>query len=308
MIESDSRQFNYSNHIVAFLDLLGQKEKLQEIDGILENIVDPEKTMNRLLPVLTNTVGAIRSFRDSFKDYFNTYMSHEPSITIPPEIKDQFTEMRSHSEIRLQSFSDTTIVWSPIQPKNEMMYAQVLNSVHGILASVGMITPLYLSKGFPIRGGIEIEGGIKVDPDEDEIYGPVLNRAYTLECKMALYPRVLVGDGLVKFLRYFEGINFDNKVVERYCKSIARRSWDWIVEDEDGLLMVHYLGPASLEYAIGAFEISDYFRDVLDPIQNVINENIEKFKPHTDKESLKLLKRYKRLNRYYEKYVDDWKK
>jgi hypothetical protein len=55
-----------------------------------------------------------------------------------------------------------------------------------------------MSQGWPIRGGIEL--GLAMDIDNDDIYGPALARAYTLESKVAQYPRIVIGEELILYL------------------------------------------------------------------------------------------------------------
>lgn len=292
--------FLYSHHVLAFLDLLGQKERLCEIEGILET-ADPEIHREKLQQTLEQTVGTIRIFRRQFLNFFNRYLQHQPSIPIPQEIENYFTQMRGHSKINFQSFSDSTIVWTPVQLKTAFDYAQVLNSIHGILASIGMITPLYLSKKIPFRGGIDIEGGILVTPEGNEIYGPVLNRAYSLESIDAEYPRVLIGRGLLDFLNHISNIQFEDDKIQRYCQTMAERCSGWIVLDEDKKPMVHFLGPSSRELIASIPAGTSYFRDILEPTRAFLLECEEKYKGND-----KLSGRYMRLKAYFDKYVGEW--
>lgn len=297
--EDDNFIYHYGYHMVSFLDLLGQKERLRSIEGILESDLEVKK--NELQTALKYTVGTIWEFRKSFKDFFEKYLHHQPEIDVPEQIEVHFNQMRNHSKLNFQNFSDSIITWTPVLLKTDLDYAQVLNSIHGILTSVGMITPLYLSRKVPIRGGIDLEGGILVVPNGSEIYGPVLNRAYTLESKCAEYPRVLVGKGLIDFLAQIEKINLTDKILEGYCKMMAERCKRWIVTDDDHRQMVHFLGPYSKEIAddVPSF---DYYREVIVPMNDFISE-CENIYQNDEK----LRGRYKRLRSYFDRYIDIWK-
>jgi hypothetical protein len=98
-------EFSYGYHVVAFLDLLGQKKRLCKIEGIL-NVSQPELQVEKLQSVLKQTVGAIWAFRESFSSFFINYLEHQPSIHIPQEIEHYFHRMRGHSKLKLQSFSE----------------------------------------------------------------------------------------------------------------------------------------------------------------------------------------------------------
>lgn len=302
MNQEEKPEFFYGHHVVAFLDLLGQKDRLCEIEGILD-IADPKVHQENLQQTLKHTVGTIWAFRKQFLDFFDVYLQHRPSIPIPKEIENYFNKVRGHSQIKFQSFSDSTIVWTPVHLKTAFAYAQVLNSIYGILTSVGLITPLFLSRKVPIRGGIDLEGGILISPHGNEIYGPVLNRAYSLESKEAGYPRVLIGRGLIDFLNHASSIRLQDENIQRYCQAMAERCKTWIVIDEDQKPMVHFLGPSNRELMATIPEGPNYIRDILEPMKIFIYECEAKFGNHE-----KLGERYRRLRVYFDKYIGEWKK
>lgn len=165
-----------------------------------------------------------------------------------------------------------------------------------------MITPLYLSKKIPIRGGIDFEGGILIAPNGNEIYGPVLNRAYSLESNDAEYPRVLIGKGLIDFLNHASTVQLQDGNIQRYCHSMSERCKGWIVTDEDQKPMVHFLGPSNRELMASIPEGPNYYQDILEPVRLFIIECKEKFRYHK-----KLSERYGRLGAYFDKYVGEWK-
>lgn len=301
--EQLTSDFSYCHHLVAFLDLQGQTEKLKRIDGFLK----PDQLAFRrdcLNDTLKETIGTIWAFRKSFLSFFNAYLNHPTTIPIPMEIEHHFTQLRSHSEIKLQSFSDSTIVWTPIQASTGLKYAQALNSIHGILTSIGSILPLFLSREVAVRGGIDIEGGISITPGGNEIYGPALNRAYVLESKKAQYPRVLVGDGLLDFLDSIGEAPFDDQVVKSYCQAMAHRCRRWIVIDDDRMPMIHFLGAIACEIAQEALENNKFYHEVLEPMGAFIVKSEKSFYEAGNK---RLAERYSRLKSYYEKHIGDWK-
>lgn len=298
--KQNKSEFFYCYHLVAFLDLLGQKERLSSIEGIMESS-DSEAARAKLHRVLKETVGTIWSFRKSFKDFFDQFLNREPEFPIPKEVEKYFRQLRGHSKINLQSFSDSTIAWTPVQLKTEIDYAQVLNSIHSVLAAVGMLTPLYLSQKFPFRGGIDLEGGILLTPGGNEIYGPALNRAYSLECKEAKYPRVLVGKGLSEFLDHIQTVNFQDIMVKRYCESMTARCKSWIVIDEENQSMVHFLGQAARDIAYDMPDFPNYKEQILKPLENFINDSIKQFESNE-----KLRNRYLRLKAYFDQHIGDW--
>lgn len=166
--KEDSSDFLYSHHLVAFIDLLGQKDKLCEIEGVL-NITRYQTDQEKLKSVLRQTLGSVWRFREHFADFINSYVALKPTINVSEEIKERFQQLRGRAQIKFQSFSDSTIIWTPIHVKTELDYIHILNSIYGVLGAVGLLTPLFLTMRIPYRGGIDIEGGIAITPGGNEI-------------------------------------------------------------------------------------------------------------------------------------------
>lgn len=74
--------------------------------------------------------------------------------------------------------------------------------VYGCFNACCMLHLLALSLKRPIRGGIDV--GLGIDLTDDEVYGPVLERAHFLESKVADYPRIVLGDDLTAYLDELE--------------------------------------------------------------------------------------------------------
>lgn len=298
--QQTENEFQYSNHFLAFLDLLGQKEELVKIEGIIA----PPRTETKnaiLLNTLRATVGRIWKFRKFFSEFLKQFIEHPLENNISKAFEPLILKMRGRSKINFQSFSDSIIIWTPIHLREDHEVANVLNSINGILGSIAMIVPYYLSQKIPIRGGIDIEGGIAIEPDGNELYGPVLNRAYILESKCAEYPRVLVGKGLIDFLNYCEKIELKDKLIERYCHSASLECKKWIIADEDGREMIHFLGPHAIALIHGLPDV-DFYKDIITPIEVFINESLEKFKDNPT-----LFERYTRLKKYFDLNNAHWK-
>jgi hypothetical protein len=91
----------------------------------------------------------------------------------------------------------------------------------------------------PIRGGIEV--GLGLDIAENEVYGPVLEHAHYLESQRGDYPRVLVGDELMSYLRVVETA-LQPTPFARVAQSLAARCKKLITIDIDCLPMLDFLG------------------------------------------------------------------
>jgi hypothetical protein len=298
--QEDDTGLTYGYHLVAFIDLLGQAERISKIEGALSSTqLDKEK----LISILKQTVGTVRAFRNSFSSFLEQYSSHQPTIQVPEALKAKFRQLRGRSQINIHHFSDSTVVWTPVRFNTEIEYAHVLNSIYGVLGSVGMLTPLYLSVKVPFRGGIEIEGGISLSQSGNEIYGPALHCAYNLERRVAKYPRVVVGKGLLEFLDHVSAVRFQDDTLRAYRDRAVQRCRAWIVADEDGQSMIHFLGPAAMELVQDIPEGIAFHKNFVEPIDVFIHECEEQYKGDE-----KLGARYKHLRSYFDRYVGDWRK
>jgi hypothetical protein len=103
-----------------------------------------------------------------------------------------------------------------------------------------------LARNHPLRGGIDVGLATEISPGES--YGTALERAYLLECKLAKYPRIVVGDELCRYLTSailkFEK---DTTPVARAVTAIVQRTTKLIATDEDGNRILDYLGRVMVE-------------------------------------------------------------
>lgn len=289
----------YAAHVVAFLDLLGHKEKLLQIEGII-NKSPTEIDRERIKITLRETIGVIQNFRKSFTEFFELLTNHPMPKDFPLEFQEKFKEYRAFSKINFQNFSDSVIIWTRIVDQTEINYLNSLNSLYGILGVVALLYPLYLSQNAPFRGGIDVEGGILISSRGNEIYGPALNRAYTLECKDASYPRVLIGKGVIDFLDFASKYKFKDPLIQGLCLKTIENCKQWMVTDEDGKLMVHFLGPQAK--ALLLTTSNNFIADIFNPMEQFILDSQKKFESND-----KLKERYDHLRNYFDKYVHLWR-
>src|SRR5207249_12066685 len=77
-----------------------------------------------------------------------------------------------------------------------------------------------------------------------EIYGTALERAYLLECNVAQYPRIVIGEELWNYLNCVLR-EFGNRSdgLARAITAIAEKCIGLIAKDTDGQSILDYLGP-----------------------------------------------------------------
>lgn len=223
-------KLQYHNYLLAFIDVLGQKEAFKDIHGIPTSLEEKEK----LIEVLKQTVEFVKWFRNHFRIYYEAYLKPTGiECCISVNELQKFEEIRK-TELIIHGFSDFVEIFSPILFEQINDCYSAINNVYAILTASGSSFLLSLYNKHALRGGIEVAPGIKIF--NDEIYGPVLNEAYKLESQKAQYPRILIGNGLMRFLNAMEKSNLE------YCREMADVCLKLITTDSDGLQILDYLG------------------------------------------------------------------
>lgn len=123
-----------------------------------------------------DTLGWREQIRDAGDD-----PRHIARLASLPKLFSKFvTDIAPHDPgAQITSFSDNVIVSVPYN----------LNSLNRFLSGIATVQLGLALSGFWIRGALTIG---KIRHDEHLVFGPALNRAYELETKHAIYPRVLV--------------------------------------------------------------------------------------------------------------------
>ncbi|WP_459943287.1 hypothetical protein [Deferrisoma palaeochoriense] len=187
----------YGHYLVAFLDLMGQRENIRKMRV---PVTGGEEARKEVLEYLKETAGKVSAVRDMVLE--TVRLIGKPSHVrkeLPLDtqaVMDRITEPR----IRVMRFSDTIVLFMPMAGES---VANTAVNVYGMLAAVAFALVTSFAGGVPLRGGIDIGAGINIE--KDEVYGAALERAYALENTFADYPRVLVGHELLNYLTMLSG-------------------------------------------------------------------------------------------------------
>jgi len=265
----------------------------------LETALDNgERTGEPVLEAKRQTIDVVKKIRnyclEFWKDRLRSESNNPNYHSLTTEQKTQFKKLK-YGDIKFRYISDGIIIYAPLVIiKGE----QRVQDIMSIIMTAANLILIEFGNSVAIRGAIElgwatkIEGWTKNKEDAD-IYGPVLTRVHYLESKVADYPRIIVGDRLIDYLKLRSQLSDEeagnpqeklNKICEKHCRLLT-------CEDTDGQFIVDFLG----EYMQGIIKSPDVAPLVKLGYQFVKQEYI-RYKQTRDS---KLAFRYEHLMNYY---------
>jgi hypothetical protein len=278
------RNFNLGHHLVAFLDVQGQRERFREV-----RLPRNSEEGATVAEVLRQTAGFVLDLREAFDEQFESFEAGATSL------------MKRHTEQsvrpRFVGFSDSFVASVPL--RNEAGDLLPIVRVFSALSAAAVVMLLSLASKHPLRGGIDV--GLATEIGPQEIYGPVLGSAYLLESQEAGYPRIVIGDEL---WRYFSAAlaNFQAQAtpVAQVIAAVTQRMMGLIATDTDGKRILDYLGQTMVEHAgPGGGQKDLLVRRAYDFVLAEQKRIIEKQNP-------KLIERYDAFRRYLESRLPLW--
>ena len=279
----------FQHYLVVFLDQLGQRKALREITGLPTN--DHEK--QSFLESMKKSVGRVLTLRDSFKNYFESADSYRINTNkVPPELRDEFAASQKFN-LHFYGLSDAVIIAVPLMSNDENCTA--VNSIYSALAATCGIGLLSLSLSVPFRAGLDV--GIATQIDDNEIYGPALERAYHLESCLAEYPRFLIGSELINYLMWAEKQKCSSRI-GLVAKEMAKYCRQMIIRDTDGRYMLDFLGDKVKEMTDGAID--------QDVIVSAFEFALAQYKKYSEEDNAKMASRYYRLLQYFHSRKSVW--
>lgn len=286
----DAYSLSLEYYVVGFFDLQGQQEHLRKLRRLPDK--NDANAFAKTREDLKNTYGAVLGMRKLFTDAFGAY-TRKPlaAESLTPEQQTTYSQM-TNNPIQFQGFSDSMLVFLSL--RNTDAAKLPARGVLGILSAAALTFIGCLSEGHPIRGGVDL--GIGFQPSEGEIYGPALSRAYTLESSIANYPRIIVGDELIRYLTETRD-QVPSDAFSTQSKPIAAACMNCLAYDDDGIPFVDYLGP--------------YFRSLLGDrdatfIDRAYNHVVEFSTRFKEEKNSKLAFRYTLLRNYFETRLPLW--
>lgn len=233
----NSNVYNYENNLIAFVDLLGFKEAVFQSETNEKIKKNVDAAMNYSLKI------------KCLNDAYNKLAAKDKRVNI--------TVFSDCLVVTCQKFNDN----------QNNLYTDFLKGI------VNMVFNLIIT-GFLVRGGITYGPLYHKD---GVCYGPAMNRAYLLESKTAVYPRLLI-DGFA--LKELAQDNF----IHNSIKYISP-------DKSDGLIFLDYLSQKAY------FEENDNYYDF---DRNRLDYN--QFLKNTKKLITNSLEQYNNNEKVLEKY------
>jgi len=201
MWKDDDSQFNVGWYLTAFVDILGQKRHLHELKGLPRNPQEYE----RLKDILDKTVLPVLALRHVFDSFFQAFLEKKDTIARRSIEHIAPGALSSDTGLVITHVSDSIIISVPLTSEKSPVTSSI--GVAAVLMAISGAWIVALSKGWPLRGGIDV--GISTKLPSGEIYGASLERAYLLEHEIAGWPRIAIGNEFMSYLRFIQAQSED---------------------------------------------------------------------------------------------------
>lgn len=175
-------EYVLQNFVAAFLDVMGQRERLRKLDRFPET-KDEEQAA---IEILRSTLGVVVDIREKFEESIaeNKLFTAGDVSKVPPEARHLFEfELKTFSH----GFSDSFVLAVPLEEPESPH--KTLAAIFSVIAGAGAMMLDALSQGRPLRGGIDLAPGIRLA--SGELYGPALAQPYVLESSCVNRPGLI---------------------------------------------------------------------------------------------------------------------
>lgn len=292
-IESENQRTNQEKHmawyVVAYIDLLGQQDALRKLNALPN--ADNQEEIATFKQQISNFYRPLYGLKQFFSASIKPFIEGNRYETIFAPFGEELLRKFRSTPVFYRHFSDSLIVHIPLRNDIGKFHCRAIYAVLSATASTFLSS---LANSWSIRGGIDI--GLAINLEEGEIYGPALARAYRLESRVAQYPRIVIGDELVRYLQIVAKQHSITKEDEANSL-LADRSLRLLAVDHDGCTFLDWLGNDDIRLSF-----QKYPEIVKKAYDFIIQESIK----HKDNRNSKLGFRYTLLRDYIETRLPNW--
>jgi hypothetical protein len=216
----------YEERVLAFIDILGFSNTIKKT---VDNGIEDEIFTRKINNLIEN---------------IQWHLNYE---------KNHFGENIIKSKI-VNQFSDSIII-------SYLMNEE--SGIFDILLDILYLCAAVIQKGFLLRGAIVCD---KLFHTENKIFGPALVKAYEMESKLAIYPRIILDDNIIKIAELYHNRIHDPEMEREYVKQL-------ILKDFDGLYFINIFDAIESELDAGIEEMPEYFESLKKIIVSMDTQN-----------------------------------
>jgi hypothetical protein len=279
-------QLPFGNHIVAFIDLLGQRKQYGG-QGLMPRFTS-EAEKEAFTKDVRQSLGKVLSLHSAGMSYIAGAKAERARILTdkPADLAQEFEKLNNNN-LKHQRWADGFLYFANLDDDE---VAVKMNAVYLVITLCGSLCQVALANASPLRAGIDIAWATEVYPNE--IYGCAPVRAYELESQVAVYPRIVVGPNVVDCLRFYASREIKTKE-DKICQGLAQVTSSFLSKDDDQVVIVDYLGKPFRKYFS-----NDTVEEQIQRSHAFARSELAKFKKAGD---AKLTERYTRLVNYFDR-------
>jgi hypothetical protein len=282
------KSWTLSYYFVAFIDVLGQSNKLLNLARL--SITQDER--DKVAVILRDTAYNILSLRNGFRQFFKERNKSTGILDSLPPDKRAIAEKLRRAEAIITSLSDTIIIAIPLS--NEDEHCLSISSIYSALYGICGMFLVALAEQKPIRCGIDV--GLGVQLSKREVYGSSLVKAYNLENRIASYPRIVVGESLFEYLNFVQSLSSES-IYAKFAKKTAGNCKELLTYDYDKIRIVDVMGKG-VQSITGGID-----KPLVEKAYKFVVESHDKYTKIGD---AKIRARYGSLRSYFESKIHLW--
>jgi hypothetical protein len=265
MASTEDEKIGLQKCVVAYLDVMGQKEKLKMMKKVPTNEVEKKEFFD----LAEQTYGVVKFLRDGLKmgiKLSDTYIDN-----VSHALEHQKTQQKNL--LHISFFSDSYAIASRYY--NDKGKPAIL-TVFSLLFNLSFLMIYSLGKRAFVRGAIEVGKGFEWS--EGGVYGPIMSDVYELENHIAWYPRIVVGGEVNNCISdWLDKIKQNDNYYINY-KEIIDRCRNMVCIDKDGIMILDYLGLAFHNHIKDQAEVYSQTKKVVKLGWDFVSSEYDRFK------------------------------